>query len=109
MPNRMTQAAVLGLSRFFGETVTVYTTSGGESGQGFTGVLISINPGFIRLLSDIGPAPACALGSCCKQKHHRNCGEEETQTDRLHCNLRNVGAVVDIPINRIAAFVHNAI
>ena len=29
--------------RYIGETVTIFTTSGGESGMGFTGVVISSN------------------------------------------------------------------
>lgn len=104
------------LSRYLGETVTIFTTSGGESGSGFTGVLININCDFVRLLSDIGPAPACALGSCCTKSKRHHCGDdfdddfdENENNSRINCGLRNVGAVVDIPINRIAAFVHNAI
>ena len=27
-----------------GETVTIYTTSGGDSGAGFTGVVLSVTP-----------------------------------------------------------------
>jgi hypothetical protein len=83
------------LKRFIGTTVTVFTTSGGESGSGFTGVLITVDPCFIRLVSRIGPAP------------------EDPLTDRDRCRNRNkfnrVGSVVEIPIDRIAAFVHSAI
>ena len=50
------------------------------SGSGFTGVLISVNCDFVRLLSDIGPAPACALGSCCdKRSRGRNNFDEEDE------------------------------
>lgn len=38
------------LKTFIGETVIVYTTSGGITGAGFTGVLILVNECFIRLL-----------------------------------------------------------
>lgn len=110
------------LRRFIGQTVTIFTTSGGESGRGFTGVLIAVTSDpFVRLVSQFGPAPGCALGSCCDKKHGRkNCGknnfeddeddEDEEQNNNFECGIvRNVGAVVDIPINRIAAFVHNTL
>lgn len=110
------------LSRFIGQVVTIYTISGGESGRGFTGVLASISADpFVRLITQIGPAPGCALGSCCDQKRGRkNCGknnfddddeceDENTGNNMIQCIPRNVGAVVDIPVNRIAAFVHASI
>lgn len=102
---------VEGLRRYFGQTVTIYTTSGGDSGSGFTGVLISVNCNFVRLLSDIGPAPACALGSCCRRKHGKNrCDDESgSRNNNIDCRGRNVGAIVDIPIRSIAAFVHNTL
>jgi hypothetical protein len=107
------------LSLFIGETVTIFTTSGGISGRGFTGVLISITSDpVVRLLSQFGPAPACALGSCCDKKRGRHCCEDDDDEgdnnndvfDRFDCNrVRNVGAVVDIPVDKIAAFVHNTL
>jgi hypothetical protein len=111
------------LRRFIGETVTIFTTSGGESGRGFTGVLISVTSDpVVRLVSQFGPAPGCALGSCCDERRNRKRGsrrrfededevsEDELRENRFECGrIRNTGAVVDIPVNRIAAFVHNAI
>jgi hypothetical protein len=111
------------LSRLIGETVTVFTTSGGESGRGFTGVLIRVSTDpFITLVTDIGPAPACALGSCCDRKHGRGKCEDDdfedededdergnSRRNRIDCRLRSAGAVVEIPLNRIAAFVHNTL
>jgi hypothetical protein len=108
------------LSRLIGETVTVFTTSGGESGRGFTGVLIRVSADpIITLVTDIGPAPACALGSCCDRKR-RSCRKddeddfdeddnEDRNNNRIDCRARNTGAIVEIPINRIAAFVHNTL
>jgi hypothetical protein len=121
------------LRRFIGQTVTIFTTSGGESGRGFTGVLIGISSDpVVRLLANIGPAPGCALGSCCDRRRNR-CEEEEEEFEsgsrrsrsgsrrrfedeeddrrnRLECGrVRNVGAIVDIPVNRIAAFVHSTL
>ncbi len=42
------------MCRYIGQTVTIFTTSGGLSGSGFTGVLISADHNVVRLLSDIG-------------------------------------------------------
>jgi hypothetical protein len=53
------------LLRYIGQTVTVFTTSGGLSGNGFTGVLAGIHCGCIRLITDIGAPPACPVGSSC--------------------------------------------
>ena len=51
------------LLRYVGQTVTIFTTSGGLSGSGFTGVLAGVHNGCIRLITDIGAPPACAGGS----------------------------------------------
>ena len=51
--------------RYIGQTVTIFTTSGGLSGSGFTGVLVSVDCNVVRLLCDVGAAPACPVGSCC--------------------------------------------
>ncbi|HOQ37026.1 MAG TPA: hypothetical protein PK033_04170 [Acetivibrio sp.] len=53
------------LSNYIGETVTIFTKSGGQSGSGFTGVILSVNDCFVRLITRIGPAPGCALGNAC--------------------------------------------
>ena len=37
-----------------GKTVTIFTTSGGISGSGFTGVLLSADREVVRLLCDVG-------------------------------------------------------
>ena len=84
-----------------GETVTIFTTSGGLSGCGFTGVVLAVNPCFVRLITHIGAAPSCALGSCC-------CGVPDGGYGS-YGNVRTVGSVTDIPIDRIAAVVRNAI
>ena len=42
------------LMRHVGQTVTVFTTSGGLSGSGFTGVLAGVHKGCVRLITDIG-------------------------------------------------------
>jgi hypothetical protein len=54
-----------------GETVTIFTTSGGRSGSGFTGVIIAANRRIVRLVTRIGPAPGCALGNSCDDEDDR--------------------------------------
>ena len=107
------------INEFVGETVTIFTTSGGASGCGFTGVIISVNPCFVRLVTDFGVAPGNPLAeNICGDMDNDNgprggigglsiqgrgnCG----RNDRNH-NL--AGSVVDIPVDRIAAFCHNAV
>lgn len=86
------------IRKFIGETVTVFTTSGGASGDGFTGVLLAANCDFIRLVVRKGSAPDYPIGGNFNRyrRHHD------------HCCYR-AGAVIDIPIDMIAGFVHNAI
>lgn len=89
------------MCRYIGQTVTVFTTSGGSSGCGFTGVLISVDCGCIRLLNCIGEAPACAIGSNC-------CGCRNNNYSYGYYN-NPLGAITEIPICNIASFTHNAI
>lgn len=103
---------VANLSNYIGQTVTIFTTSGGESGRGFTGVLVRVNCDFVRLVDQIGPAPGCALGSCCDKHFESERGSEQggTLTNGISCNNnRGFGAIVDIPTDRIASFVHNSV
>jgi len=100
------------ISRFIGETVTIFTTSGGASGCGFTGVVISVNRCFIRLVTEIGAAPTNPLSeSICGDMDNwqggRGCGA--CSMGRGNDLNRQVGSVVDIPVDRIVAFCHNAI
>lgn len=99
------------LANYIGETVTIFTTSGGQSGEGFTGVLLSINNCYVRLLTQIGPAPGCALGNCCSGTPREGADGRfnNGQTGRFTCGFNTVGSVTDIPISRIASFVHNAV
>lgn len=90
------------LARFIGTTVTIYTTSGGQSGFGVTGVLTYVNPCFIKLITCIGPAPCCCLGSACTGGRLGGFGGGGPF-------ISNVGSVVEIPVDRIAAYVHNAV
>lgn len=105
------------LARHIGQTVTIFTTSGGESGRGFTGILASVNDRFVRLITQIGSAPGCALGNCCEERreHHREAVVEverrnnDIDRNRIDCRGDRLGSIVDIPVDRIAAFVHNSV
>jgi len=116
------------LSKYIGQTVTIFTKSGGQSGCGFTGVILGVNECFARLITSIGPAPGCALGNACGN-NMKNDDMMEGCGHHMHCHtgsgyncafnqygnygsgtpVYNVGSVTDIPISSIASFVHNAI
>ncbi len=95
------------LYRFIGQTVTIFTTSGGISGAGFTGILLAVEDDYVRLATHIGPAPACPIGSNCLDEidDRRKC----RRRDDGRFPISTVGSVTDIPIRWIAAFTHNAI
>lgn len=90
------------LCRFIGQTVTIFTTSGGASGFGFTGVLLRVNPCFITLVNRIGTPPSNPLSEVI-------CGERRNDREMCDPPVFMVGSVCDIPVDRIAAFCHNAI
>ena len=105
------------LCRFIGQTVIVFTTSGGVSGSGFTGVLLSVNCDTIRIDSRQGFAPACPLENSFSADFNDNDGCRGRESDRDYnrdCDRdrdrkRSVGSVCEIPICSIVAFCHNAI
>ncbi|CAG7838978.1 hypothetical protein Z959_07425 [Clostridium novyi B str. ATCC 27606] len=97
------------LCKYIGQTVTIFTTSGGESGSGFTGILLSVNNCYVRLTTQVGPAPACALGNCCSGIPKGNVDECSSYCQRFSCSGNTVGSVTDIPISKIVSFVHNAL
>ena len=91
------------LIRYVGQTVTIYTASGGLSGSGFTGVLSYVGDECIKLITGIGAAPACAIGSACTGwGYGGGYGGNEFAGNWL-------GSVTEIPICRIACFTHTAI
>ncbi|MBC7958973.1 MAG: hypothetical protein H7X94_03815 [Vallitaleaceae bacterium] len=106
---------VFDLCRYIGQTVTIFTTSGGVSGLGFTGVLISANDCFVRLIARIGAAPECPVGSNCTGPlrggfgNGGGCGYGDGYGNGLNSFGNGLGSVVVIPTDRIASFVHNAI
>jgi len=117
------------MRRYIGQTVTVFTTSGGLSGNGFTGVLAGICDCTIKLITDIGAPPACPVGSACCGGFPVFDGEEGIggpcigRLGRGCCQggmgrgmgwggrfgWNWLGSVTEIPIDKIASFTHNAI
>ncbi|HHW47225.1 MAG TPA: hypothetical protein GXX14_01225 [Clostridiaceae bacterium] len=125
------------LANYIGETVTIFTNSGGQSGAGFTGVILAVNNVFVRLLTRIGPPPGCSLGNACTGFHvgpgygygyGKGCGGYGSYTDGFGGPIApasevgaitaggwngypvyTVGSVTDIPISSIVSFVHNAV
>lgn len=91
--------------RHIGQTVTIFTTSGGLSGNGFSGVLISVDANCVRLLADIGAPPACPIGSACTDEF----GPMGAIDNDAGFWGNPLGAVVVIPMHSIAAFVHHSI
>ncbi len=116
------------LANYVGETVTVFTSSGGQSGSGFTGVILTVNNVFVRLISRIGPPPGCSMGNSCSGfsqggyggDYGSGCGSAygvgpASQVGAVNAGgwsnmpVYTVGSVVDIPICAIVSFVHNAV
>jgi hypothetical protein len=110
------QGNLLGLEDHIGETVTIFTTSGGASGRGFTGAILFVNNFFVRLTTRIGPAPGCALGNACFRDFDDRFNGRRRDGFCNFCGghndddfVRTVGSIVDIPLDRIAAVVFNSI
>lgn len=99
---------------FIGKTVTIFTTSGGVSGCGFTGVVLSVNADFVRLITDQGSAPSSPLSeSVCSDLDSKSRNLPFDGIGGLGGNRkddrRRFGSICDIPIANIAAFCHNTI
>ena len=116
------------LGRYIGQTVTIFTTSGGLSGNGFTGVLAGICGCTVKLITDIGAPPSCPIGSACCGGFFEDEFEDEGfgggwcgmfgrcregrrgRRGRGRWRGQNwLGSITEIPIDRIASFTHNAI
>ncbi|MDR1664500.1 MAG: hypothetical protein LBR83_06245 [Clostridiales bacterium] len=113
----MCDCLVESMLRYIGQTVTIFTTSGGLSGNGFTGVLAGISCGVAKLITDIGAPPSCPIGSACDGAAC-SCGDPCSDQLGLRggCGKRLgrggfnwLGSVTEIPIDRIASFTHSAL
>jgi hypothetical protein len=95
---------VLEMNYGFGYTETIYTASGGQSGSGFTGVSVGPYDDFVRMVTQIGQGPGCALGNCCE-------GWLGYNNSGINCGFsRNIlGSIVDIPKDKAVAYVRNTV
>lgn len=119
MSSNNNESLVRHLCRFIGETVTIFTTSGGPSGCGFTGVLLSVNNRFVRLLTSMGDAPSnplakniCSeMGGCMPNFNSFGLSDSDSLLGKnsMKGSGSKFGSVCDIPIDRIAAFCHNTV
>ncbi|MFL0266660.1 hypothetical protein [Candidatus Clostridium radicumherbarum] len=82
------------LIKFIGQTITIFTTSGGISGHGFTGVLLQVSTDQIKLLIKMQSAPQITFED----------GFSDEEGDEA-----SLGSAANIPINKIAAFIHNIV
>jgi len=53
------------LSRCVGQTVTIFTSSGGTSGSGYTGVLAGVTDSSVKLITAFGSPPSCPINNDC--------------------------------------------
>jgi hypothetical protein len=92
--NEGNESFIDSLSSYIGQTITIFTISGGESGAGFTGVLLNISKDFIKLLTEPSSPPISSFEDNC------------LEGDNVDVSL---GTLTDIPLDKIAAFIHNII
>lgn len=110
------------LGRLIGQTVTIFTTSGGASGCGFTGIVLACNECFIKLLTCPGGAPTYPIqgpsAACCGQGYNtcggKGCGGYGYGSGYGYGysgfgGYNFLGSVTLIPVDKIASFVQNAV
>ncbi len=102
------------LCEYIGEQVTIFTTSGGPSGCGFTGTLLSVNCDFVTLTTSHGAPPANPLSEhICGDTdgYDEGCGYgiRVTGSGKRSREYNRIGSECDIPIRAIASFCHNTI
>lgn len=96
------------LSKNIGRVITVFTNSGGCSGNGFTGLLAEVNRQTIRLVSAFSSAPRHPFSGDfddCDRDRRRDCDRDRDRD----CDRNRFGTVIVIPIRSIVAFVFNEV
>lgn len=94
---------------YIGELVTIFTIDGGNMERGFSGGLMEVNGYFLRLETNIGTGPACFIENFSDSDNSQvNYCDSYSRNDKYNngenCNCQ---CLVDIPIDKIAAFVHS--
>lgn len=88
------------LENNIGRVVTIFTRSGGRSGSGFTGLLVSVDDDIVRLITSIPSAPHNVF--------RNRCNDEDFDfgfSDR--CHRSRFGTTIVIPIRQIVSVVFN--
>lgn len=91
------------LAKYIGQTITIYTVSGGQSGSGFTGVLLEVCRDCIKILTSAASVPDLTLVSDCIEN------KADSHSFGNSSMPVNLGSIAEIPLNKIAAFIHNII
>ena len=80
-----------------GRVVTIFTSSGGVSGSGFTGLLVWANKNSVKIITNLPSAPPNPLGECgCNNGLFWNSN---------YCNGSMYGSAAIIPTCQIVSFV----
>jgi hypothetical protein len=88
-----------------GRQVTVFTRSGGRSGQGFTGILVESTADYVKLINNLSYPPRSPFSNACGR-----CGGNSYGGYGRYCNRGNpFGTVILIPRSEIVAYVFNEI
>ncbi len=95
-----------GLESYIGQTVTVFTESGGASGSGFTGVLLYADCNIIKLLTQAAPPPAWPL-RCNNRRGYGN--GYNGYNDNYYYGGSQLGSVIIIPTEKLVGFTHYAV
>lgn len=82
-----------------GRVVTIFTSSGGCSGNGFTGLLTAANSNTCRLVTSVPSAP----------RHPFGVQNANSFFNEPNCRDSRFGTVIVIPLNQICAVVSNEI
>ncbi|MEY8000147.1 hypothetical protein AB8U03_08030 [Clostridium sp. Mt-5] len=100
------------LKKYIGEMVTVCTTGGDPCKCNFTGILLGVNNYFIRLVIKVGAAPIYQARNNFSNDLN-TCSDPYSSADNCNsvsdsrCENSSGSTLIDIPTNRIAAFLHS--
>ena len=105
------------LRNYIGRKVIIFTTGGGPSGYGFEGILMNVNSCFARVSNHQGRMPGNLFGdaACVSLPGALSSVNTLWNSARSACvpmpypPVADLGSVCDIPIDKIAAFCHDAV
>lgn len=90
------------LNNNIGRVITVFTSSGGCSGRGFTGLLVNVNCNFLKLISSLPTAPPNPFG-------HQFDIDGDFSNGNSCRERAKFGTAVVIPLRQIVAICFNEI